>query len=639
MCGLTGGWWAEPTKNIDQLMSNALDKIIHRGPDDNGFEILDLEDGDGKVALGHTRLSVIDLSSAGHQPMFTDDRRFSLVFNGEIYNYIELRDELKNKGVTFTSDSDTEVLIKCWSFWGTDCLDKLDGMFAFVVFDRKQGTLTCVRDQFGIKPFFYESTDAKFIFASELPAVLELREKSSEPNLQVAYNYLVHGEYDSSDNCFIDGIKQLRPGHYMVVDLNKTNDLEIVEYWSAENIIQRDISFEDAVPLVREQFLKNVKLQLRSDVPLGVTLSGGVDSSAIVCAAKFLYPDSDIHTFSFIASNNELSEEKWVDIVNSFVGAKGHKVIARKEELAEDLEDMIVSLGEPFGSTSIYAQYRVLKLAKNAGMTVTLDGQGADELLAGYDGYSGQRIRSLVNKGQFINAFSFLKNWAKWPRRNVKLGFLLFAKEVIPNAFYKLSRKMMGRSALPNWIDKEYLLKHNVILKENRIVPPMTQRGRRVSDYLKYVIGKRGLPSLLRHGDRNSMRFSIESRVPFLTVDLAELLLSLPESYLISDDGETKRVFREAMRGIVPDEILFRKDKVGFETPEHEWLFSMYPKIQKWVEGADNVPFIGKNKLLIELDKISKGKQKFDWRVWRWINYVVWYNIYIDNNEGVGKVL
>ncbi len=628
MCGILGGSWFRVDDALERRLSDGLQALRFRGPDDRGVETWDFHTA--KVALGHTRLSVIDLSSDGHQPMSSADRSLSIVFNGEIYNYRELRAELQAAGLTFKSDSDTEVLLAAWSTWGAACLNRLVGMFAFVVFDRNAGTLTCVRDPFGIKPFFYAQEQGSFLFASELPAIKALKQEKVKLNWQRSYDYLVHGDYDSCAETFFYDVSHLLPGHIIRVDLNTGSLGEPVCWWRPTIEERHDLSFADAAEKVREEFLSSIRLHLRSDVAIGAALSGGIDSSAVVCAMRHVEPDLPINTFSYIARGSEVSEEAWVDRVNEHVGAMPHKVVVSAEELARDLDAMILAQGEPFGSTSIYAQYRVFQLAKEQGVTVTLDGQGADEMLAGYVGYPGQRLRSLVEKGQLVGAWRFLNQWSQWPGRSRMGGAKRCVAEMTQGSLYQTLRSLNGMGALPSWIRSEPLAERGIELRFPHQQAEVTARGRRVMAELGLSLTKRGLPALLRHGDRNSMRFSVESRVPFLTSGMVDLLLSLPESYLISPLGETKSVFRAAMRGIVPDDVLDRRDKIGFATPEQVWLGSMLETVRGWLSHDLRLPFFDQAKALQEFELIMAGKKPFSWQVWRWINFCRWHNHFME---------
>jgi len=632
MCGIFGYFSNKFTQDIQEQNNRlklAANSLYHRGPDDNGLETFKIKSEEDKftklLSLGHTRLSIIELSKKGHQPMSSSDGHYVIVYNGEIYNYKELRNDLKDLGHVFKTQSDTEVLIAAWSQWGQECLTRLVGMFAFVVYDKQLNTITCVRDAFGIKPFFYADDDGQFSFASDINALLELREKPKKLCLQRAYDYLVQGVYDNNELTFIEGAKHLMPGCLMEFDFSKASITKTIKWWTPSIKERADLSFKQAAEKVREQFLENVKLHLRSDVPLGAALSGGIDSSAVVCAMRYLEPKTDIHTFSYIAKDSPISEEKWVDLINEHAHAKSYKVVANGDELLRDLDDLIQAQGEPFGSTSIYVQYRIFQMAKKNGVTVTLDGQGADELLAGYSGYPIERMQSLFEQRDFKTLLSFTHQWKSWPGRGSVKAYKYLCASIAPNNLRPLLKNLFIKSLKPDWLNIEYLLQQGVVLKTELQSQLTDNRGRRVVETLANSLQLAGLPQLLRHGDRNSMRFSVESRVPFLTIPTADLLLSLPEEYLISNKGETKSIFRAAMRGIVPDQILDRKDKIGFETPEKIWFMAMAPTLRKWLEDAQEIDFIKTSKLLIDFDLIMTGKKPFTWQVWRWVNFIHWH--------------
>lgn len=631
MCGIFGYMSSSPLENKslkDERFLTALDKLRHRGPDDSGlesFKIFSKNSLSPDLILGHTRLSIIDLSSGGHQPMHSIDGRYTLVFNGEIYNYKELRIELESLGYKFRTDSDTEVLLVFWQHWGLNSLSRLSGMFAFAVYDKFDNSLTLVRDAFGIKPLFYQNDSKGFKFASEISALLSLIEEVPDTNVQRAYDYLVLGDYDNNSETFYDGIHHLSPGHFLRVDL-KTLKFKNPKCWWQPNTQQRsDLNFNSAAEELREIFLKNVKLHLRSDVPIGAALSGGIDSSAVVCAMRYLEPDMPLHTFSYIAQDSSINEEKWVDIINSHVGAIPHKIIINPEELSRDLEEMIFAQGEPFSSTSIYAHFRIFKAAKEAGIVVTLDGQGADELLAGYEGYPDSYLRSLLDKKEYLFAFNFLLNWSKWPGRGFIRAYLKLGSAVLKNPnFIRLARILIGESLSPSWVNKKYLKEKGVKKDFSNRMPSEAFKERRLIGRLLGALKGDGLSSLLRHGDRNSMYWSIESRVPFLTTELAEFILQLPEEYLISPKGQTKFIFREAMKGIVPDIVLHRKDKIGFKTPEDYWLQKNIKDIEKWLKETSLPNFLDKKNSITELNKLLKNPKSQDSKTWRLINFIFW---------------
>jgi asparagine synthase (glutamine-hydrolysing) len=623
MCGIAGGYWSRSAAIAHRQMKAALDALRHRGPDFRGFESFDMREG--VVLLGHARLSVIDLTEAARQPMHSGDGRLTIVFNGEIYNYLELREELESSGHVFRTHSDTEVLMAAWASWGAAALSRFVGMFAFVLVDRERQTLVAARDGFGIKPLYYALDPAGFCFASELPALRILREGRNRLNWQRAYDYLVHGEYDFGSDTFIQDVHYLPPGCMLTLDLQNPNRFRLERWWAPRIDAADQVPFEKAAEQLKSLLLDSVRLHLRSDVPLGAALSGGLDSSSIVCVMRHLEPNRTIHTFSFIAPNSEVSEEIWIDSVNRHVGAKSHKVSVSPGELAADLEDLIATQGEPFGSTSIYAQYRVFKLAREFGMTVTLDGQGADELLGGYNGYPGQRVRSLIEQSRPLEALRFLDAWSQWPGRSRIEGL----KRVV-DAFSKGSlnhwlRRINGMSSEPDWIRTGPLRERGIRLTFPGQPREYDLPGRRMMGSLASSLSQRGLIGLLRHGDRNSMRFSIESRVPFLTPQLADFSLGLPEEYLVSKTGESKSLLRAAMRGIVPDAILDRKDKIGFATPEKQWLLSISNTVREWLVDDLCLPFLDQRKVVEHFDQIVSGQRPFTWQVWRWINFCRWY--------------
>lgn len=640
MCGLFGIFSAFPCVDKEfhhRSLAAAQDALSYRGPDNRGlmsFNILnDTNSSASKLVLGHTRLSIIDLSPDGLQPMQTKDGRFTIVFNGEIYNYREVRALLRKLGYMFYTDTDTEVLLNAWAQWGINGLRSLTGMFAFAVYDCRDESLTLVRDAFGIKPLYYQKDASGIRFASEIRALSFLSESKDEVNYQRAYDYLVFGHYDDSGDSFVRDICHLRPGQWMRIDLKPHQVHEPLQWWSPVIDERVDLSFDEAAAHLRKLFLNSVRLHMRSDVPIGAALSGGIDSSALVCAMRYLEPDLPIHTFSYVARGFDVGEERWIDIVNAHVGGIAHKVLVEPHELINDLDDMIHAQGEPFCGTSVYASYRVFRAAREAGVKVILDGQGADELLAGYSGYPSSRVRSLLENGQIFSIPLFLYNWAKWPGRGKKRAIQALGSVLVPQVLRKRFRPITGHSRTPCWVDADFLKKHGVKLRR-----PATDSqgddsaGRRVAERLRYQLTGHGLSALLRHADRNSMRWSIESRVPFLTTEIAEFLLRLPESYLISQQGETKSIFREAMRGIVPDEVLDRKDKIGFRTPEEDWLRHADSLVFGWLGSTETSPPLRSRHCGVHLKKVLGGQKPLGSSAWRVWNYLRWKTL-IDRND------
>src|SRR5690554_6733103 len=457
MCGITGGWWSVPPLDLERRMEASLHTLRLRGPNDRGC--IYKEAAGGRLALGHTRLAIIDLSDAANQPMVSPCGRYWMMFNGEIYNYRELRRELETLGQRFTTQSDTEVLLAAWIQWGDRCLIRLEGMFAFVVHDSRRQILSAARDAFGIKPFFYSHRNDRLLLASELPALLALRSGETPlANGQRSYDYLVHGDFATTSETFLDNMLARAPGHRIEVALHRTGRIQQQCWWKPELREAAPLSSDEAAEAVREQFLHSVALHLRSDVPLGATLSGGVDSSAIVCAMRHLEPDLPLHTFSYVAAEDRRSEEIWVDRVNKHVRAIPHKVIATGNDLANDLERLIGLQGEPFMSTSVYAQYRVYQLAREQGITVTLEGQGADEMLAGYVGFPGQRMLSMLEQGNVLGAQRFAYRWSRWPGRSYGRAWQYLAAAALPDTLFHLARRYTGRATAPSWLRADVLM-------------------------------------------------------------------------------------------------------------------------------------------------------------------------------------
>jgi asparagine synthase (glutamine-hydrolysing) len=613
-------------------IGSLLDTIRHRGPDDQGW--LDWQAGQirrgqssenlsGEVILGHVRLSIIDLSKAGWQPMSSADERYHLVFNGEIYNYLELRKELESIGHIFHTRTDTEVLLVALIEWKESAITKLRGMFSFCFFDSRTLSMIIARDFFGIKPLYFSKTNGLFAFASEQKALLMLPGVSNRINAQSLYEYLQFGTTDQGAESMFEIIHQIPAGHYVRLSIDDAIPPIPIRYWSVDLSQKIHPTFQEAVQRVRELFLQSVALHLRSDVPVGTALSGGIDSSAIVCAVRYLNPNQEIHTFSFIADDEKLSEEKWVDIVNRHIGAITHKIHATREEMLDDLDDLIRAQGEPFGSTSIYAQYRVFKEAAKQNIKVMLDGQGADEMLGGYVYYQGSRLASIIKRMNVVGAYTFWRKSSYSIGRSAAQLTLYTVDELLPDWVRWNVRKLLSKGIPFLWLNKNWLLREKINIYPNTI------KGIKGKDVLRLrmleTLTSSSIPHLLRYEDRNSMRFSIESRVPFLYTELVEYLYSLPEEYLIAQNGTSKYVFREAMRGIVPDEILDRKDKVGFATPERAWLTKMDLWVEKCLSQGDSLGCFEMNELRADWKKVMEGEAPFNFRCWRWFNAIEWY--------------
>jgi asparagine synthase (glutamine-hydrolysing) len=641
MCSIFGWIPSSSWRSSDRVhcsMRRVAEVMHHRGPDDRGWVLWDRNYTqrehsdtflfDARIAIGMNRLSIIDLTQQAHQPMHSADGRYAIVFNGEIYNHVELRAVLEKKGYRFQSRSDTEVLLYSYAAWGEECLKRFVGMFAFAILDTRTRKVFCARDFFGIKPFFYQVGSNGVTFASELPGLLEFPGTPRLLHHQKAYDYLQFAGLDVGEETMIQGVHHLPPGHLLTIDVENQAIERNERYWMVDLGAKSAMSFRHASEQLRELFLDSIRLHLRSDVPLGIALSGGIDSSSVACAVRQIEPSMTINTFSYVArESGELSEERWIDVVNSHIGGVPHKVHVRHEDLIADLDTLIRRLGEPFGSTSIYAQFRVFKLAKESGVKVVLDGQGADELTAGYAGYPGERMASLIRHGSFLRALQFMANSSRWPGRNLKTILHQTINTVVPKELESFARWVVGKPLAPSWLNLAYLRDHDVRFRTVRD-DTIYRNNDLMRVALAYASTQHGLVGLLRHGDRNSMTWSLESRVPFCTPALAGFLLNLPEEYLVDMNGRTKALLREAMRGIVPDAILDRRDKIGFATPEKGWLSGMVP----WVDGILNE---ARHSKIVRYDVVSSqwreviaGRRPFSQSVWRWLNYLRWRELF-----------
>lgn len=627
MCGFVGAVGLNLKKNFTSGLSLAMDAIAHRGPDDEGRKVISTPHLN--FGVGHRRLSIIDLTPTGRQPMTCSNDRYTLVFNGEAYNYMELRVELLKKGVEFSSQSDSEVLLYAWITWKEECLHRITGMFSFVVFDQVDEVVFCARDGFGIKPIYFLLDQENFYFASEIKSLQMILPRKQELNFQRAYDFLVYDNYDDSESTFFHSICQLMPGHLLEISFTSEKMKVSKRRWWIPKVEEiNSITFEDAAEILREKFLANIRLHLRSDVPFAANLSGGLDSSAIVCAIRYLEPEIPLHTFTYVEKRCFENEEAWADLVNQHSNATGHQVTIRPEEFCEDIEQIIRFQGEPFGTTSMYAQYKVFQSARDNGMVVTLDGQGADEMLAGYHGYPQARIQSLIEKKQYAAILPFIRKWSRWPGRSSAKGLLYLIELLIKDRFGFETSRLRGKNPYPSWMKNDVLKDQGIRIGENLIFPNRADgKERRLSEALQQALTSGKLLHLLRILDRNSMACSMESRVPFLTTDLVEFLLSLPEEFLLSNEGQTKRIFRRAMKGIVPEEILKRKDKIGFAAPKKDWLLHSKEKVLGWMESLDSVAFLSRKKCHGEVSDILNGKKSFDWRAWRLVNFARWHSM------------
>jgi asparagine synthase (glutamine-hydrolysing) len=558
----------------DRLSEVSL-ALTHRGPDDRGF--LQWTPGSeartGRtpvaqkacLAFIHRRLSIIDPGPNGWQPMSSIDGRYHVVYNGEVYNYPEVRSELHNSWA-FRSNSDTEVVLAALATWGPRALTRFIGMFAFAFLDTHEQSVMVARDHFGIKPLFYCNHGSSFYFASDTPSLLLLSRMPAKADPAGVYDYLRYGLTDHRPGTLVAGVSQVPAGHYAVVT-RETQDAPAFHRFAIDRPPIQNRSVENAASTLRELVLNSVALHLRSDVPVGFCLSGGIDSSTLICAAREAGgPNVDLVAISYFADEDPIDESRWARQAAERAGAQIIPVRIAPDDFAHDMGSLIRAQGEPFMSSSVYAQYRVFAAAHEAGLKVMLDGQGADELFAGYPILVAYRVASLLSQGKLRQAFRLARSAGKFGGETVRRQMMRIIGAFLPRVLAEPG-VIGGRVAMPPYLASRWFAERGVAgyLKIGGRGPAF------LHSKLQDAVELASIPRILRFEDRNSMAWSVESRVPFLIPELYGFAASLPEELLVTNNGEPKAILRTAMRGLVPDSILNRTDKVAFQTPT-SWL-------------------------------------------------------------------
>jgi len=626
MCGIFGFVTPAPETLPAALAQRVDRRLAHRGPDDRGWLSVcagtvdrgrDFPDGTAASAyLLHRRLAILDLTEAARQPMSTPDGRRHLAFNGEIYNYRELRAELERAGHRFTSDGDTAVLLAALAEWGEAALDRLVGMFAFALLDLRQRTLLLARDPLGIKPLYYARWRGGVAFASEIAPLLELPGVSRTIDAARAYGYLRYAESGSGEATFFTDVRQLRAAHLMRIRLDSPGEAHPERYWKLVPDADHALSFDEAAARLRDLFTDSVRLHTRSDVPFGVTLSGGIDSSAIACAVRD-QTGGELRTFSYVAQNPERSEQGWAELVAGAVGARTSRFTVRPEDLASDFDRVLDAYQEPGSTATNYLQLRLAACARESGTKVVLSGQGADEILAGYQLYLTARLASLVRRRRFAQAVRML--WLLKRRRQVwRFHTVLTRDAMLAPAWLERSSLRTHNRTMPRWLDARWFGERGVDPS-----PPLPPHGTdALRERLMASTLETTLPALLWGEDRGSMHHSVELRVPFVTPALVTFVLGLPEEYLVDDRGTRKAVFREAMRGLVPAQVLDRRFKLGLAMSPLEREFEVAP----WLDGS--IPLHGPlrtDRLEADRERALRRQDEFDLaRLWRMATFARW---------------
>jgi asparagine synthase (glutamine-hydrolysing) len=620
MCGICGVVAFGRPAEVDTVAAMARE-LDHRGPDGDGAY-----DEPG-VALGFRRLAIIDLSDAGMQPMASEDGRVRLVHNGEIYNYRELRAELEGRGHRFRSATDTEVVLAAYREWGEACVERFNGMWAFALWDAERRRLFCSRDRFGVKPFYYRHAGGRFAFASELKAFRADPEARLEPNPRAVRDYLEQGYLDHTDETFFAGIVKLPPAHSLTLD---EHGLRARPYWE---LGARDGPDGDPAEAVRELFFDSIRLRLRSDVPVGTCLSGGIDSSAIACTVDHLLrteaetakPVGERQkTFTAYFEEPGFDERRYAEAVVARTRAEPHWISFTDRDLVASLPAIVEAQDEPFGSTSIVAQWYVMREAKAAGLKVMLDGQGADETLAGYHGYFGPFFADLLVARRLGELRREVGAYRSLHGASARQAAVALARPFVPDRIRWAARGRVRGGA-------------GLVHPELRgLTPTAEPNGAPYRDrfrrQLHLILTRRGLPELLHYEDRNSMAHSLEARVPFLDYRLVELLFSLQAGQLI-ERGRTKAVLRRALGDLLPPVVRDRVDKLGFVTPEGRWLRGALGELAADTFGSRSFAergFVDASAARSRLERHRRGDLEAGFELWRALNLELWARTFLD---------
>ncbi|WP_058235242.1 asparagine synthase (glutamine-hydrolyzing) [Devriesea agamarum] len=622
MCGIAG--YHGLTNAGEALLENMNCCQQHRGPDGTGTFV---DDG---VGLAHQRLAIIDVDH-GQQPMRSEDGRFTLAYNGEVYNYLELRAELEDLGRTFRTDSDTEVVLQAYAEWGTQAFDRFNGMWGLAIWDSQERTLVLSRDHFGIKPIYVAEVSQDdgrpgILFASEIKGILAYDGITARPNERAIYRYIMHRIHEQGRETFFHGIERLQPGEMMILTdqgVRREPYTRLRQELLENSHIERTYDAA-AVAEYRRRFVESVRLRLQSEVPVGTSLSGGLDSSAVAVVINKLLADgeqtstasvgSQQNTFSAVFPNSINDEEKYVDDVLELCAGKvnAHKIKPSPSGFLEDLRDFVRTQEEPIISTGPYAQYCVMREATKH-VTVLLDGQGADEMMAGYIPYYFVYFRQLRDR-----------------RRYLKLA-LEFVRSL--DILWRLGRfRVLGKLKRAKNVDNRSFLRQGFVQAYRGESFPVEQRN--LKKRLVQDLFENSLPSLLRYEDKNTMRFSLEGRVPFLDKEVVKFLFSLSDDAIIHA-GWNKRALRDATRGLLPGSISGRRNKIGFTTPQDEWFRSMHSEIRSILasESFGSRPWFDQKAILAAFDDYIAGRiGNANAPLWRLVNVELWMREFIDQS-------
>ncbi len=606
MCGIAG--LIDCSQPVNATVGKQMtDVVSYRGPDDEGFAlcgqvfntgilpanktaVIANRSGHssgafverGGVFLGHRRLSILDLTDAGHQPMASRDGRFWIVFNGEVYNYLELRLDLEREGYRFKSGSDTEVILAAYACWREECLQRFNGMWGLAIFDARENVLFASRDRFGVKPFYYAVDRDRFGFSSEIKQLRTAGFGTGRADRYRVAQFLVHQKSNADRETLFEGIRQLLPGEALRWSINDgIAAIKTFQYYSPRpnREMRADGLLEEYQARFGNLLEDSIRLRLRSDVPVGTCLSGGLDSSSIVITVNRLISSNNGHcrqkSFTSCFKDPRFDEWEYAESVVSATGVEAHRVFPDMDRLWDEMDNFTWHQEEPCASTSPYAQWNVMRMVQQNGIKVLLDGQGSDEVMGGYHYFLIDFLVSLGKQSSWLETYQQIKALRR-------TGLWSVARRSFTKSFSRLMvtamRRAIGLKPTAGWLAA-------VVRPEFRMPNP-DPRPHIFQDHLYWTI-LRTLQPLLRYEDRNSMAFSVEARTPFLDYRLVELFLNMCGAYKVRD-GWTKPFLREAMAGIMPEDVRLRVDKKGFVTPEATWYQRHFESIRRLLLSADS---------------------------------------------------
>lgn len=598
MCGISGIVNKNSSVVSPLAIQSINDLIAHRGPDGEGFF-----HGEN-FALGHRRLSILDLSPDGSQPMRYMEE-YVITYNGEIYNYLELRDQLLIDGYHFSSKTDTEVILCAYDKWGPACVERFNGMWSFCLYDKGKDILFCSRDRFGVKPFYYSDTPQKFIFGSEIKQVLSGRGGSAVANMRAVRDFLIEGYSNHTRETFFEGVHELAAGHNLVYSLSSHTFTQSRFYSLAAQADILALDEPSATARLLTELKRSVAYRLRSDVKVGTSLSGGLDSSSIASLASAGYHADTPERFQAIHAKSDVHENDESGYARELANSCDIDLFVIEpnvDEFTTAIDEVAYYQEEPFASPSVFMQYFVFQKAKEIGCKVMLDGQGCDEVLLGYERYYSAYLRSIPWADAIREVFLI--------RNNSRLSMLGLLGHCLYFSISKLRIWNLKRKF--SYITPKYLGRFHHVRK-------VTTGSRNIREMQKMELESFQLPHLLRYSDRNSMRHSIEARLPFLDYRLVEAAFSMNNLFKIKN-GWTKHVLRVAMAGLVPQNILWRKVKLGFESSEVTWINAVSTSMKSAIDRSAILSSMCKDKINFEkLDNVT---------FWKLYSIAKWESVY-----------